>query len=1017
MADLFWLSAQQKHVWLTQGENSPWNTAALVLLESPAGEEQVRAALEAVVARHEVLRTVFRAHPGMKVPFQEVLESCPPSWEKVAGQTADELFRAGLEHRFDLQHGPVAHATFARLGEDRAALVLSLPVLVSDAASLNLLIRELGSFCKSRAQDLDPEPLRYVQFAQWQADLLESGGEGQDYWTQQKAAQHQLGPLPGESAKSDTFQPATVSTTLPGAPDSEALLAAWQVLLSRLTGQALFPIPVLFPGREMEELANAPGLMAKYLPILARFDGDYRFRDTREHVRAAVAAAAEWQEFYVPQDADPSPAFEYSELPPEVLREESCSERYRLKLSAQRTASGLRLDFHYDSNRLEGASVERWAGSFVTLLTYALENPDTPVSRLPLLKTQERTQALERWNQTAADYPRAKCLHSLFEEQVARTPGRLAVRGSGNALTYRELNQRANQLARHLQRSGVKSGSLVGLCVDDNLHLMTALLAILKAGGAYVPLNAGNPKPRLAQQLAGAAALMVDQRTAPAMPAFSGPIVYIDSGTPQWTAEPDGNLEAPVTPEDLVYVIYTSGSTGVPKGVAVRHRNLVNYAWFLCRRLELERFPEGLQFATVSTLSADLGNTCIFPSLISGGCLHVLSQDAVTDSARLAAYQRQYPIDVLKIVPSHLAALLETAAGAGVLPRRYLILGGEALKPRLVERIRELGASCEILNHYGPTETTVGSLTLRLKDYAGDAPTIPIGRPIANTQVYILDPQQEPVPVGVAGELYIAGDGVAAGYLNQPERTRERFLANPFLPGSTMYRTGDLARYSEDGTVEFLGRADDQVKIRGYRVEPGEIESVLLQHGAVRQALVMARPDPGGNQRLIAYVAVRREHPAETEELRAYLKEQLPEHMVPAAIVLLQKLPLTTNGKIDRQALPEPEAVQSFAVEYVPPNTPTELAVAGIWAEVFHRVRIGINDNFFDLGGHSLLATQVISRVREHFHTELAMRVLFDRPTIRGLAEALDATRASSEEDDEAEILPVSREAYRLGRS
>jgi amino acid adenylation domain-containing protein len=473
-------------------------------------------------------------------------------------------------------------------------------------------------------------------------------------------------------------------------------------------------------------------------------------------------------------------------------------------------------------------------------------------------------------------------------------------------------------------------------------------------------------------------------------------------------------------PENLVYVIYTSGSTGVPKGVAVRHRNLVNYAEFITRRLALEKYPDGLQFATVSTLGADLGNTCIFPALISGGCLHVLPYEVATDATRFAGYTAQHPVDVLKIVPSHLQALLQGAEAKQVLPRKYLITGGETLTPQLIERIGQLNPGCEILNHYGPTETTVGSLTLRLNEYDwkhSTAASIPIGRPIANTQVYILDAHLQPVPVGVVGELYIAGAGVTAGYLNQPERTAERFVANPFVndANAKMYRTGDLARYGADGNVEFLGRGDDQVKIRGFRIELGEIEAVLGQHAAVKQAVVLAKADERGDKKLLAYVVANREPAVSTDDLRSYLKQQLPDYMVPSAVVLLPKLPLTANGKIDRLALPAPEAVASK--EYVAPKTPTEEVVAGIWAEVLRQPRVSTQDNFFDLGGHSLLATQVVSRVREHFRVELPIRILFEKPTVCGLVEAILASQEAGADSAESAILPVSREAYRAGRS
>ena len=463
-----------------------------------------------------------------------------------------------------------------------------------------------------------------------------------------------------------------------------------------------------------------------------------------------------------------------------------------------------------------------------------------------------------------------------------------------------------------------------------------------------------------------------------------------------------------------MYVIYTSGSTGVPKGVAVRHRNLVNYADFISKRLELDKYPEGLQFATVSTLGADLGNTCIYPSLIAGGCLHIVPYEMGTDPQQFAKYLSKYPVDVLKIVPSHLQALLQSEEATKLLPRKYLITGGETLTPKLLEKIESLNPACEVLNHYGPTETTVGSLTLKLKDYdwkKSQLTSVPIGRPIQNTQVYVLDQNLEPVPVGVTGELYIAGAGVTAGYLGQAEKTSERFLKNPFVtdPEAKMYRTGDRARYLEDGNIEFLGRGDDQVKIRGFRIELGEIESALARHASIKQAVVIAREDEQGDKRLLAYVVKHREATAagdvSGEDLRTYLKQQVPDYMVPQAVVIVPKIPLNANGKIDRQALPEPEQAQQKT--YVAPRTATERTIAEIWAEVLRREKdmIGIDDNFFDLGGHSLLATQVISRVRRALNIELPLRTLFESPTIASLAEQAEKTAGASQ----PEIPRISR--------
>jgi amino acid adenylation domain-containing protein len=639
------------------------------------------------------------------------------------------------------------------------------------------------------------------------------------------------------------------------------------------------------------------------------------------------------------------------------------------------------------------------------------EGPEAAQNGRSQVPEHERRQLLEEWNATSIASPRNVCVHELFEAQVARTPDRTAVRFGEETLSYRELNEQANKLARHLRSLGVAPGSLVGLCVNRGVRMLAGLFAILKAGGAYVPLEADHPRSRLAHQLSGAVALVTDASLFERFTEFRQPVICIDTEDLQWKGNPGSNIESGANSENLVYVIFTSGSTGVPKGVAVRHRNVVNYINFIQSWLELDKHPEGWHFATVSTLSADLGNTSIFPALASGGTVGVISKETAVESARLARYCREHPVDVLKIVPSHLEALLAGSEGAGVLPRKYLIFGGERLSKRLVQQVRDLGTDCEIVNHYGPTETTIGSVVMRITDHLeheDQRPTVPIGRPIDNTQIYILDSHLQPVPIGVEGELYISGEGVAAGYLNQPELTHERFIDNPFVSNSKMYRTGDLCRYMPDGNVEFLGRADHQIKVRGFRVELGEIEATLARHPSVQQAVVVANTEAQG-EKVLAYVVAS----SPTEDLRAYLKEQLPDYMVPAAIISLPKLPLNANGKVDRQSLLEPEKFQPKSNGHFASRTATETKIAEIWSEVLGNEVIGLRDDFFEIGGHSLAGIQVMSRVLNHFHVKLDVGTLFDFPTIEGLAREVEkAVESGANETSLEEIRPVPREQY-----
>ncbi len=625
------------------------------------------------------------------------------------------------------------------------------------------------------------------------------------------------------------------------------------------------------------------------------------------------------------------------------------------------------------------------------------------VNRLPLLPEAERHQLIIDWNRTFANYPRDKCIHESFEAQAALTPDRPALRFNEDLLTYRELNERANQMAHYLRAQNIRPDSLVGLCVERSAEMMVALLGILKAGGAYVPLNPDNPKPRLAQQLAGAVALITEQRMLRQMPDFARKTICLDRDQSLWSNQHRANPECVTKPEDLVYVIYTSGSTGVPKGVAVRHRNLANYSHFIARCLRLDQQSEGLHFGTVSTIGADLGNTCIYPALISGGCLHVISYEDSTDAQRFAQYTGRHPLDVLKIVPSHLQALLHTAAAQQILPRKYLILGGETLTAKLLETIQGLGGSCEVFNHYGPTETTVGSLTLRVAEYDWKNATgasIPIGRPISNSQAYILDAVQQPVPSGVAGELYIAGDGVTAGYLNQPDQTEERFVPNPFVQDADakMYRTGDLTRYLPDGNIEFLGRGDDQVKIRGFRIELGEIETALASHPSVERLVVVVREDQLGEKRLVAYVVPKPKHDLIPAELHVHLEQRLPRYMVPGSFGKLDSLPLTNNGKVDRSALPPPEWSHPAAGGKVAPSDQLELILVRIWERVLGVKNVTVDDNFFHLGGHSLLAVRLLTEVERVVGRKIPFASLFRGSTVASLAKLL---REGSESDPE----------------
>jgi len=1047
----FRLSIQQERIWsLQSGTVAPFWVESEIAIEGPLDVERLHAAIRQVVQRHEILRTVFHRQTGLKAPFQVILESPNFSWqtsdlsglnENAQREDIERLVNT-RDSGFDLEKGPALNIVLAKAAQQRHRLVLSLPAMCADLKTMQNLSAEIFQ-SYAEGDDAAGEVMQYADVAEWQQELLasEESRAGRDYWRDycRKIDFPTLVSVlsPFEKKSAGEFAPDAVVKevdlhsldTRAGASLQDLLLACWQVFLSRMTGRPRITSRCQFEGRNHAELSGALGAFANHLPLESNCSNDIAFQAVLEQVQRDSSAFRSWQESFSwsnagltegrEQDLMLPLAFEYSDLPDvttfgdlsvAIVSQEACSEPFKLKLAARRLDKRLNLKFYFDSGCLERNTVERWSCHYVTLLTAAAASPETVTSRLPLLSEVERRRLLVDWNQTAVEYPHEHCIHDLFEAQAAKTPDLPAVRYEDDCLTYRGLNEKANRLAHYLRSKGVVADSLVGLCIDRSTAMMVAVLAILKAGGAYVPLSADHPQARLAQQLVGATALVTEAKFECLMPSFGGATVLIDRDHEQWSKQPLTNPERVTNPESLAYVIYTSGSTGTPKGVAVRHRNLVNYTSFIQRRLNLEEFGQPLQFATVSTLGADLGNTCIYPSLVSGGYLHVIGHDVAADSDLLREYMAKHPVDVLKIVPSHLMALLNAGGGKDVLPRKHLVMGGEALTIPLVEKILAVGGTCEVLNHYGPTETTVGSLTLRLKDYDWkDCPaqTIPIGRPIENTRIYIIDAHGDPVPIGVAGELYIGGEGVTAGYVNQPERTAERFVPERFGPDASakMYRTGDLVRYLPDGNVEFLGRVDDQVKIRGFRIELGEVESVLLKHSGVMQAVVLALADTRGEKSLVAYVASS----LRGDELRTYLRSQLPDYMMPSAIVELPKLPLNANGKVDRQALPRPEDVKGAHKESIAPRTPSEEVVAAIWEEVLKRDGIGVEDNFFEIGGHSLLATQITSRLREHFRIPVPVRAVFEAPSIAELAKRMDTARREEQGLMPPPIKPVPR--------
>lgn len=1030
----FRLSPQQKRLWSLQQDSFVYRAQCVLLLEGNLKPEVLKEALQQVVNRHEILRTTFHRQPGIKLPIQVIRNSGMLSWShfnlddlkrKEQKAKIEKLLQEQKDFIFNFEQGSILRVSLARLSPNQHILLITLPSLCADSWTLKNLIKELSDIYSKclKNEKLTDEVVQYVQFSEWQNELLEEDAEsGQAYWHQQSFDSLKTPTLPFERKSrikmrfepyihALKIEPAVVAkleaiADLHDTKIAEFLFACWQALLWQLTGHSDIVISTVFSGRKYEDLQDTLGLLAKWLPICCSFQGNYKFTEVLSQISETLRDHDQWQEYFLWDDTtgsisnivDLPISFEFEEWSDKydagevsfsVEKQYVCFERFKVKLTCVRREESLTAEFHYDPELIDVESIKYLAEQFQTLLESVLKNPEAKVNELEILSDRQRQQLLVEFNQTQTSYPQDKCIHHLFESQVEKTPNNIAVVFEDQQLTYTELNQRANQLAHYLQKLGVESEVLVGIYLERTLDIIIAILGILKAGGAYLPLDTALPKEGLAFRLQDAQTpiLLTQQSLIEKLPENSAKVVCLDRDSEVIAQESSENPTSEVTGENLVYVLFTSGSTGKPKAVAIEHRSLLNYLHGILDRLNL---PPGSSFATFSTFAADLGNTAVFPALCTGGCLLMVSQEWVSDPEALAEYFRHHPIDCLKIVPSHLAALLTSSAMQSILPRQRLVLGGEAASWKLIEQIQQLTPNCQIINHYGPTETTVGVLTYPVNGQQNSlvSKTVPLGRPLANTQVYVLDKQLRPVPVGVPGELYISGTGLARGYLNRPNLTAERFITNPFTEESQarLYKTGDLVRYLPDGNLKFLGRTDNQVKIRGFRIELGEIEALLDQHLGVRQSVVSVWEEEG-NKRLVAYIVPNKQQQPSVSDLRSFLAEKQPEYMIPGTFVFLKALPLMPNGKVDRQSLPAPnQARPELAETFVAPRNEIEQTLATIWQEMLQVEKVGINDNFFELGGHSLLVVQVHSKLQGSLNRDVSITDLFKYPTISSLA-------------------------------
>jgi surfactin family lipopeptide synthetase A len=910
-----------------------------------------------------------------------------------------------------------------KLGSEDHVFLATVHHIAFDGWSIGIFLDEVmaaySSLCSGTKNDLPDLPLQYLDYAAWQREYLQ--GDRLDrqlaYWKQTLAGAPASIDLPTDfprppmqtfrGGKETVLIPSEVSDKLKRLGRGEGvtlfmtLLAALNVLLSRYAGQDDVVVGSPIAGRSRPELEHIIGFFVNTLVLRTDLSGNPGFRELLARVRESALGAYTHQdipfeklveELRPERDLARNPIFQVMfvlhnepnqkrEIPDAVLssfNKDFGTALFDLTVVATETPEGIRTAFSYNADLFRPETIQRMAAQFQNIVQAVIGDPTITVADIPLLNEQERHQLVVGFNQTQMPYPPV-CLPQLFEERVRRNPEAMALRCGDQALSYRELNRRANQLAHYLRKRGVGPETLVGLYVERSVEMAVALLGIMKAGAAYVPLDPAYPKDRIAFILEDSKAglLITQQNLIGAISASGIRCVSLDAEQQAIAAEPVENPTPLTRPENLAYVLYTSGSTGRPKGVQVEQRNLVNF-------LSAMQHEPGLNaddvLLAVTTLSFDIAGLELYLPLVTGAQVAIASREEAMDAAQLMRRMREWAVTVMQATPATWHMLL--AAGWQGNPKLKVLCGGEALPPELAE---QLVPRCgELWNMYGPTETTIWSSLYRVR--SNTKGVAPIGKPIGNTQLYVLDKNLQPVPLGVVGELYIGGDGVARGYLNRPELTNEKFVADPFrtTAGARLYRTGDLARYLPDGNLLFLGRGDTQVKLRGFRIELGEIESVLVQHPAVKRAIAMVREDMPGDKRLACYVVPVAGRTVEPAELRSHLKAHLPEYMVPSAFMVLEALPLTPNGKVDRRALPRPEA--KGAGERIAPRNELEGLVMQAWEKVLGVQSIGVTDNFFELGGHSLLAVRLMAEIEKTTGKLLPLATLFQGATVEYLA-------------------------------
>ncbi len=1027
------LSYQQNRVWRLQQEaHRNLRTRFTITIRGPIDRARLQAAWDQVQERHQILRTSFEYLPGIKDSLQVVQPR--GSSLQFADATLNGDSRFNLELFSEMESGKSSAGvtqvlvTLYKVNQKRYVMAFSLPALLADGETARIIFEELCRFYQS--SDAEPvETIQYAQFGEWYCDLLAGDdiAESRSYW--QRRGELAATEFPLKRKKDSASNPASLIeiplsrelqsllshvTQNLGSTSADFLFAAWQVLLYRFTGQSPVVVGCMIDGRKYEELDGMPGLTGSYLPMTCRMADSLTFRNvlTQSIVEkkdiyqyqegfAAIEAASEIQTLPILPVA-----FESYTLPAShsigkltfrlasVIAEVDVPD---LILACTQNEKGVELVVRFDSDVYDSSYVERISESYRILIEAALQRPDMVLADLPLLNEPKFMKWLERINGSQEPLANISFVHDVIAQIAQKQPSEIAIEGEGIVVSYDKMLTEAGGLARQIRDLGIGPESVVAVLMEHSPELIVSILGVLQSGAAYLPIDPTLPQERIAYMLEDSQSrlLITKDSFVTSLPSLRPELLLVK---PDWQSQPGRNRFASdnqlkPAPENLAYLIYTSGSTGMPKASMITHRGLSNYIHWA---IEAYRVKEGIGAPLHSSIGFDLTVTSVFGPLMAGKRIVLTSMESLSDCLR--AHEN---FSLLKVTPAHARILgTQLPCSEASAKARYLILGGEALRPGDIAYWRQYASDTVLINEYGPTETVVGCCVHRVPSTLAEGEAVPIGKPIANTQMYVLDHQLHPVPVGVTGEIYVAGEGLGRGYLNRADLTAERFLPHPCssVPGARIYRTGDLGRYLVDGSLDCLGRTDHQVKIRGYRVELGEVESVLGKLPAVGQACVIARNTNRGAQ-LVAYLVAAGDGEKKSlpvNELREHLSRYLPEYMVPTAYVWLKELPLTANGKIDRKALPSPDEVGMEIGKYTEPRTLEEQILCGIWSQVLSMERIGIDDNYFALGGDSIRSLQIITRAAER-GLKLTVGDLFLYQTVRTLAQNLENLKVAPE--------------------